>query len=466
MEPSSSNQVTVHETARPPQPWETVDSFALPPSPDDYPPDTKLTAVIDVGSGSARAVVMQLSTGGVQVLAQQRLALNLMSHVDQQGTLDAEGVASTLDAIEDFVHVCRGYGVSTIHAVGTEALRRSHNATEISLAARRRYGVDLRVISGYEEAGYCFIGAVQGLPVSRGLLADLGGGSMELVGFFDRSMETRHTLPLGSLRIANRFRLTDRPTGEDLERRLSARQAMPRSGQGPAPGEERHAGRVRGLDAPAFQAGPAAAALSCPDHTRLLHWRQWPVQVSGPAGLPQPEGALTHPGHEPGAHPLHRGRRGSGPGTSPPHGVPEHYDFGPWSSGGLGAAAGAAARRRTHLAHVRRRGAPQHAEGRDGPIRATFHSPRRTPRGPRRPYRPRRVGWQAPAANVLAGGVPPCSWTWEASWTSTTVSTGRPPSCHGRTCRASAIARRPRWRPCSCWRRRKGCRRSTERPAS
>ena len=217
MGPSSSNLVTVHETARPPQPWETVDSFALPPSPDDYPPDTKLTAVIDVGSGSARAVVMQLNTGGVQVLAQQRLALNLMSHVDRQGTLDAEGVASTLDAIEDFVQVCRGYGVTTIHAVGTEALRRSHNAAEISLAARRRYGVELRVISGYEEAGYCFIGAVQGLPVSRGLLADLGGGSMELVGFFDRGMETRHTLPLGSLHIANRFRLTDRPTGEDLD---------------------------------------------------------------------------------------------------------------------------------------------------------------------------------------------------------------------------------------------------------
>ena len=214
---SSSNKETVRDSIRPPQPWETVDSFALPTSPDDHPPDTKLTAVIDVGSGSARAVVMQLSTGGVQVLAQQRLALNLMSHVDRQGTLDAEGVASTLDAIEDFVQVCLGYGVTTISAVGTEALRRSQNAAEITQAARRRYGVDLRVISGYEEAGYCFIGAVQGLPVTRGLLADLGGGSMELVGFFDRSMETRHTLPLGSLRIANRFRLTDRPTGEDLD---------------------------------------------------------------------------------------------------------------------------------------------------------------------------------------------------------------------------------------------------------
>ena len=203
--------------AEPPQPWETPDFLPNSHSSDGYAPEPALTAVIDVGSGSARAVVIKLSTGGVQVLAQQRLALNLMSHVDRQGRLDAEGVTSTLDAIEDFVQVCLGYGVTTISAVGTEALRRSHNAAEITLAARRKYGVDLRVISGHEEAGFCFIGAVQGLPVTRGMLTDLGGGSMELVGFYDRSMETRHTLPLGSLRIADRFRLTDRPTAEDLD---------------------------------------------------------------------------------------------------------------------------------------------------------------------------------------------------------------------------------------------------------
>ena len=49
-----------------------------------------------------------------------------------------------------------------------------------------------------------------------GLLADLGGGSMEVVGFADRRMEMRDTLPLGSLRIANAFRLTDRPSADDL----------------------------------------------------------------------------------------------------------------------------------------------------------------------------------------------------------------------------------------------------------
>ncbi|MDE2861707.1 MAG: hypothetical protein OYI31_01150 [Chloroflexota bacterium] len=174
------------------------------------------TAVIDIGSGSARAVVVQVNGGGVEILAQERLALNLMSHVDEHGALDNEGVDGTLDAIEDFVEVCRGYGVTTLHAVGTEALRASRNAEHIAREAHRRYGVTLRVISGYEEAGYCFIGAVQGLPVTHGLLADLGGGSMEVVGFSDRRMDTRDTLPLGSLRISNAFRLTNRPNADDL----------------------------------------------------------------------------------------------------------------------------------------------------------------------------------------------------------------------------------------------------------
>ena len=216
MEPGPSNLERVRDAGRPPQWWESPGSQAHC-YPAGYATDEPApTAVIDVGSGSARAVVMQLSAGGVEILAQQRLALNLMSHVNRQGALDAKGVTNTLDAIEDFVQVCRGYGVNTVHAVGTEALRRSRNAAEISGAARERYDVELRVISGYEEAGYCFVGAVQGLPVSRGLMADLGGGSMEVVGFAERRMETRYSLPLGSLRIANLFRLTDRPRAEDL----------------------------------------------------------------------------------------------------------------------------------------------------------------------------------------------------------------------------------------------------------
>lgn len=178
----------------------------------------QFTAVIDIGSGSARAVVMQVNPGGgIEIVAQQRMNLNLMSHVDSYGVLDQTGVEYTLDALEDFSSVARAYGVKVIHAVATAALRESGNGAAIAEAAYQRFGVPLRIIDGVEEAAYCFIGAIHGLPVSEGILADIGGGSAEIVRFNGRAMEGGASLPLGSLRIANRFGLTDRPRLEDVQ---------------------------------------------------------------------------------------------------------------------------------------------------------------------------------------------------------------------------------------------------------
>ena len=111
------------------------------------------TAIIDVGSGSARAVVMQVNPGGgIEIVAQQRVNLNLMSHVDENGVLDQHGVASTVDALEDFAMVARGFGVRAIHAVGTAALRESGNASAIVDAAVKRFDIPLRIIRGGDEA--------------------------------------------------------------------------------------------------------------------------------------------------------------------------------------------------------------------------------------------------------------------------------------------------------------------------
>lgn len=176
------------------------------------------TAVIDIGSGSARAVIMQVNAGGgIEIVAQQRVNLNLMSHVGVDGVLNAAGVAGTLEALDDFALLAGGYGIRAIHAVGTAALRESGNAAAITGAAAERFGIPLRIIDGDDEAAYCFIGAIHGLPVADGLLADIGGGSTEIVRFADRTLRAADSLPVGSLRIANRFGLTDRPSAAGLQ---------------------------------------------------------------------------------------------------------------------------------------------------------------------------------------------------------------------------------------------------------
>ena len=65
----------------------------------------------------------------------------------------------------------------------------------------KRYGFEIRILSGEEEARYGFLGAVGGLPVEHGLLFDMGGGSMQITRFRQRRIQNAVSLPLGSLLV-------------------------------------------------------------------------------------------------------------------------------------------------------------------------------------------------------------------------------------------------------------------------
>jgi exopolyphosphatase/guanosine-5'-triphosphate,3'-diphosphate pyrophosphatase len=68
------------------------------------------------------------------------------------------------------------------------------------------------------EARFGFLGAVYGIPVQHGMLIDIGGGSMQIVHFRDRCLRQAWSLPLGALRLSDRFLLTDPPTAAEIRR--------------------------------------------------------------------------------------------------------------------------------------------------------------------------------------------------------------------------------------------------------
>ncbi len=196
-------------------------------------------AVIDVGSNSVRLLIARPLPGGhLDVLDDARATLRLARVVDTHGAIPPDVLDQTLDAIGDFVRLASHAGAGSVHAVGTAALRDAANADALARKLRSRWGVKLEVLSGSEEVRLASLGAVFGLPVTDGLLLDLGGGSLLLARIEGRAPVETWSFPFGTLRLTDRFLSSDPPDEDDMSalrrhvRRELRAAGVPRLGKG------------------------------------------------------------------------------------------------------------------------------------------------------------------------------------------------------------------------------------------
>jgi exopolyphosphatase/guanosine-5'-triphosphate,3'-diphosphate pyrophosphatase len=171
-------------------------------------------AIVDLGSNSGRVVVLRIDPSGhLEILGDGRSPLRLARDVGNGGRLSAEAIQRTVDALKDFQAIAVGTGARKTIAVATSAIRESKNADELLERILVQSGLAVRIIDGEEEARYAFLGAIHGVQALHGMVMDLGGGSLELSRFHDRALTDSWSLPLGALRLSDRF-LTSDPPGE------------------------------------------------------------------------------------------------------------------------------------------------------------------------------------------------------------------------------------------------------------
>jgi exopolyphosphatase / guanosine-5'-triphosphate,3'-diphosphate pyrophosphatase len=179
----------------------------------------EVVAVIDIGSNSGRVAVFKREPSKhLRLLAGSRAALRLVHDVDTRGELSDKTMARATEAIRDFKAVATGAGAKQIVAVATAAMRDAANGVLFVERLRRELGVRVEIIGGMMEARYGFAGAVRGLPVARGLLFDVGGGSMQITQFSRRRLRNGVSLPFGALRLSERFLESDPPSPKQLRR--------------------------------------------------------------------------------------------------------------------------------------------------------------------------------------------------------------------------------------------------------
>lgn len=157
-------------------------------------------AVIDIGSNTVRLVIYGGPPRAPVVLLNEKVSARLGKGVAENGLLSPKASAVALAALRRYAALTQAIGIAAVQTVATAAVRDAANGAEF-LAEVARLGLKPRLLSGEDEALTSALGVIGAFPKGRGVVADLGGGSLELVHIAAGQCAHGSSLPLGSLRL-------------------------------------------------------------------------------------------------------------------------------------------------------------------------------------------------------------------------------------------------------------------------
>ncbi|MBP2654414.1 MAG: ppx 2 [Firmicutes bacterium] len=167
---------------------------------------TERIAIIDLGSNSARLIIMHIYTNGAYNLVyHQKETVRLSEGMTTTKLLNPETIKRAIGTLKIFSHMCRLFQVNDILAVATAAVRDAKNGDEFLREVTEETGIALKVISGKDEAFLGYTGVINTLDITDAVLFDLGGGSTELTLIKNRQPESVISLPFGAVNLTERF---------------------------------------------------------------------------------------------------------------------------------------------------------------------------------------------------------------------------------------------------------------------
>ena len=168
-------------------------------------PDT--VAALDLGSNSFHMIVAQVEDGRLHVLDRLQEMVRLAGGLDARDRLMPAARARALACLARFGQRLRGFPRGSVRAVGTNTLRRMHNAGDFLAAAGRVLGHPIEIVAGREEARLIYQGMAHGWPDDGRprLVVDIGGGSTEIIIGQGLDAITMESLYIGCVSLSESY---------------------------------------------------------------------------------------------------------------------------------------------------------------------------------------------------------------------------------------------------------------------
>ena len=177
--------------------------------------------VLDVGSNTVHLLVVDAHRGAHPTpMHSDKAELRLAEAITKDGALTKDGERRLIDAVDNARQIATDHACDDILSFATSAVRDATNSKQVLERVKSKSGVDLRVLSGPDEARLTFLAVRRwyGWSAGRLLALDIGGGSFEIGLGMDETPELAFSMPLGAGRLTRERFKSDPPTRGEVDK--------------------------------------------------------------------------------------------------------------------------------------------------------------------------------------------------------------------------------------------------------
>ena len=183
---------------------------------------TMRLASIDIGTNTILMLVADvLRDGSLKVVRDEHFIGRLGKGVDEHGIILKETFDRILAILSQLKSIADSIGIEHLSICGTSALRDAENRQEFIDFIKEKLALEIRILSGNEEAELTYLGAVSEYLTHTNsknyAVLDIGGGSTELVTGSVEKVTSSVSIDIGSVRLTERILKRNPPSDISLE---------------------------------------------------------------------------------------------------------------------------------------------------------------------------------------------------------------------------------------------------------
>lgn len=175
-------------------------------------------AAIDLGTNSMRLLLCEVEKGIFKNKKKEIITTRIGKNLSQSGVMSEKAMNKNIEALKYFKKKAEDFGVEEIIVIATSAVRDANNKDVFIKNTKNQTGLDIRVISGDEEAYIGMLGATYGAnPDESILIVDVGGGSTELVLSKDKVIKYSTSINAGAVRMTENYIMNNPIADNDVK---------------------------------------------------------------------------------------------------------------------------------------------------------------------------------------------------------------------------------------------------------